>query len=158
MTPAPEPLRYKRSRFSARLPRDRRYTPSHFWALEYEPGRFRVGFTKFAKRMLGEIVELGFEVKPGEPVALGQVVGWVEAFKAVSDLYCVVDGAFVEANPALDADPSLLDADPHGEGWLYAVSGTLDAAAVDAEGYAGILDAQIDKMLGEEHTEGASRE
>src|SRR4029079_7441193 len=69
---------YRRSRFSTRLPDDRRYTASHYWLLEVEPGTWRVGFTQFATRMLGDLVEHGFEVKPGAAVELGDTVGWIE--------------------------------------------------------------------------------
>ncbi|HSI35504.1 MAG: glycine cleavage system protein H [Phycisphaerae bacterium] len=147
-TPAPQPapVYYKRSRFSCKLPADRLYTPSHFWALEAEPGVWRVGFTKFATRMLGDLVEHGFEVKPGDAVAVGQAIGFVEGFKALTDLYCVVDGTFEGGNPALDADSTLTESDPHGKGWLYAVRGTPDPAATDVHGYAAMLDLTIDKM------------
>src|SRR4051794_5073646 len=87
----PKQIYYKRSRFSSRLPADRLYSPSHFWMLETEPGLWRVGFTKFATRMLGDFVEHGFAVKPDDPVSLGQAIGWVEGFKALTDLYCVLD-------------------------------------------------------------------
>lgn len=142
-------LRYKRSRFTARLPMDRLYAPSHFWLKKDEAGTWRVGFTRFAKRMLGDIVEFDFDQPADSPVRLGQVIGWVEAFKAVADLHCAAEGVFLGANPKLAADPSLIDSDPHGAGWLYAVRGEPDNQCVDARGYAGILDAYIDKMLGE---------
>lgn len=142
-------IRYKRSRFTARLLQDRLYTPAHFWTQQVRDGVWRVGFTRFAKRMLGDIVEAGFDVKPGDAVQLGQVIGWVEAFKAVADLYCIVDGAYVGHNAALDTQPDLVDTDADGAGWLYEVRGTPDPDAINAEGYARILDAQIDKMLGE---------
>ena len=144
-TPA-DNLYYKRSRFSSRLPRDRRYTSSHAWLLETEPGVWRVGFTKFATRMLGDIVEHGFTVKPNESVSVGQAIGWVEGFKALTDLYCVIDGAFGGPNPALEADSTLADSDPYGAGWLYWVRGTPDPAATDVDGYASLLDLTIDKM------------
>lgn len=140
------PLYYKRSRFSCKLPTERLYTPSHFWLLEVEPGRWRVGFTKFATRMLGDLVEHGFEAKPGDAVSVGQVIGWIEGFKALTDLYCVANGEFAGANPALDADITLTDSDPYGEGWLYMVRGTPDPGATDVHGYAGLLDLTIDKM------------
>ena len=143
-------LRYKRSRFAARLPLDRQYAPSHFSLKEHEPGLWRVGLTKFALRMLGDIVEADFEIKAGTEVKPGTIVGWVEAFKAVTDLYCVASGTFEGGNPAIKSDPSVIDTDPHEDGWLYAVRGEPDAEVVDAEGYSGILDAQIDKMIGEE--------
>jgi glycine cleavage system H protein len=139
-------IAYKRSRFSSRLPTDRLYTPAHFWAREVEPGVWRVGFTKFATRMLGDLVEHGFQAKPGCRVAVGEAIGWVEGFKAVTDLYCVVEGDFVGENPALSQDVTLTDSDPYGEGWLYAVRGTPDPNAVDVHGYIQLLDLTIDKM------------
>lgn len=140
------PLYYKRSRFSCKLPTERLYTPSHFWLLETEAGLWRVGFTKFATRMLGDLVEHGFEAKTGDAVSVGQVIGWIEGFKALTDLYCVANGEFAGANPALDADITLTDSDPYGEGWLYMVRGTPDPGATDVHGYAGLLDLTIDKM------------
>ena len=139
---------YKRSRFSARLAIDRRYTEGHLWLREAEPGCWRVGFTKFALRMLGDPVELELEAQAGAPVEKGQVVGWVEGFKAVTDVFCPLDGEFAGGNGALDEDIALL-ASPSDEGWIYQVRGEPGPDCVDAEGYAGILDATIDRMLGE---------
>lgn len=141
-----EVIPYKRSRFQTRLPKARLYTPSHCWLSEIEPGLWRVGFTRFATRMLGEVVEQGFELKSGDAVAVGQTIGWVEGFKALSDLYCVVDGIFVGGNPALDAEPALVDKDPYHQGWLYEARGAPDVNAVRPEGYILVLDAVIEKM------------
>ena len=90
---------YKRSRFQSRLPKGRLYTASHFWLAEQEPGLWRVGFTRFATRMLGDLVEHGFEVKVGQEIKVGQTIGWVEGFKALTDLYSVADGSFAGPNP-----------------------------------------------------------
>src|SRR5688572_33413936 len=79
-------IAYKRSRFSTRLPVDRRYTRSHFWVEEMGEGVWRAGFTEFAVRMLGDPVEQGFNVSAGEEVKVGQAIGWVEGFKAIADL------------------------------------------------------------------------
>ncbi|MEI9897479.1 MAG: glycine cleavage system protein H [Chthoniobacter sp.] len=65
----PETSFYKRATFVTHLPADCLYSPSHFWLREIEPGRWRVGFTKFATRMLGEIVEVQWEKASGAPVA-----------------------------------------------------------------------------------------
>jgi glycine cleavage system H protein len=148
MNPPVCKVSYKRSRFSTRLPEDRRYTPAHYWLLEIETGLWRVGFTQFATRMLGDLVEHGYEVKPGTSLELGDLVGWIEAFKATTDLYAVVTGEFVENNTSLETDPTLFDSDPYGQGWLYLVRGTPDPNTVDAKGYTGLLDLAIDKILG----------
>jgi len=151
---APEPsIRYKRSRFTTRLPSDRLYTASHFWLAREDGERWRVGFTKFAVRMLGEIVEYGFEVKPEDPVVVGQIIGWLEGFKASSDLYCVVAGRFQAPNPELKNKADLVHADPYEGGWLYHAFGQPDGAAMDVNGYTAVLDRAIDKIQGEEHHE-----
>ena len=125
-------VRFKRSRFVARFPRDYRYSPAHFWLCpegEGEGGaqRWRIGLTSFATRMLGEIVEFDFEAKPGKAVSPGDVVGWVEGFKATADLFCVASGTFVGGNPTALDDPELVCKDPYGEGWLYHLDGEPDA-------------------------------
>ena len=141
-----ETIYYKRSRFSTRLPAGRQYTASHHWLAEESPGLWRVGFTKFATRMLGDLVEFGFDVKPGDRVEVGQAIGWVEGFKAVSDLYCVMEGEFAGSNPELEADITLADSDPYERGWLYSVRGEPEPASVDVQGYIEILDLTIDRM------------
>ena len=144
--PVAQTISYKRSRFSTRLPVDRVYTPSHFWLAEVESGVWNVGFTRFATRMLGDLVEHGFNVEPGQAVTVGQTIGWVEGFKALTDLYCVADGEFVSTNPELAADSTLTDTDPYGKGWLYRVRGTPDPNGVDVHGYIQMLNLTIDKM------------
>lgn len=141
---------YRRSRFSTQLPTDRRYTPSHFWLLEVEPGLWRVGLTRFATRMLGDLVEHGFEVKPGEVVEVAQTIGWIEAFKAITDVFCVGTGVFHQANELLESDPTVFDKDPYGDGWLYLLRGEPDPATVDAAGYTALLDVAIDKIQGKD--------
>jgi glycine cleavage system H protein len=127
---------------------DRRYTGSHFWIQEQESGVWRVGLTKFASRMLGDVVDLGYDVQPGDPVELGQAVGWLEGFKARSDLYTVVAGRFASGNPALDSDIDIIDTDRYDRGWLYAVAGEPDPDATDVHGYIKVLDATIDRLRG----------
>ena len=140
-------VRYRRNRFSARLPASCRYTRSHAWLLEVSPGQWRVGLTSFATRMLGEIVEFGFDVKAGAPVKTSDVIGFIEGFKAVSDLFCVVDGTFEGANAAARADPALIWAKPHDEGWLYLARGTPDRDSTDVAGYVAFLDETIDRLM-----------
>jgi glycine cleavage system H protein len=101
--------------------------------------------------MLGDIVEFGFNVSAGAHVELGQTIGSIEGFKAVSDIYSVATGEFLGGNPALDGDITLLDSKPYGEGWIYQVQGVPDPAATGLEGYVAILDATIDKMLESRH-------
>ncbi len=138
---------YKRARFTTRLPVDRMYSHSHYWLLEGPPCEFRVGLTKFATRMLGDFVELNFDVANGDAVDIGQPIGSLEGFKAVSEIYSAVAGCFAGANAELDRDPTLLEREPYESGWLYRVTEGQAASAVDVHGYIGFLDATIDRML-----------
>lgn len=139
---------YRRARFTTRLPGERLYTAAHFWLLAVDGGSaWRVGFTKFATRMLGDMVDYGFEVKAGDTLTVGAIIGWMEGFKAITDLYAVVSGAFRGSNPALEKNLDLLRSDPYGAGWLYEAAGTPEAAALDVRGYVNILNSVIDGML-----------
>jgi glycine cleavage system H protein len=140
-------LLYRRARFVTRLPLGRLYSPSHFWIAEHEAGIWRVGFTRFATRMLGEIVEHEFQVETGAPVESGQIIGWIEGFKAISDIYSVAEGNFAGGNPVLTEEIELLGKEPYEAGWLYAIEGKPDSRCTDVHGYVGLLDATIDKML-----------
>ncbi|MCC6537420.1 MAG: glycine cleavage system protein H [Bryobacterales bacterium] len=145
---------YKRSRFGTRLPADYRYTPAHYWLRPSgEDGVWEVGFTVFATRMLGDIVEFDFPTAPGAQVETGQVLGWTEGFKAMSDVYSVASGAFLGANPALSGAITLLDDDPYDRGWLYRLRAGTVPETLDVNGYIAVLDATIDKMLAGRHGE-----
>jgi glycine cleavage system H protein len=145
MADIPE-LYYRRSLFRTRLLRDRLYTASHFWLKEEEPGVWRIGLTKFASRMLGDVVEIAFEIPQGAPVQIGDAIGWFEGFKARSDLYAVAAGTFAGANPELTDRLALIEDDRYRRGWLYAVRGTPEPMAMDVDGYAALLDETIDRM------------
>jgi glycine cleavage system H protein len=144
----PDELQYQRARFTTQLPRNYLYSASHYWIGRHDERTWRLGLTKFGSRMLGEMVDCGFELGLGAAVRPGQVVGWIEGFKALSDIVCIAEGHFQGANPALEEDLTLVNQDPFGAGWLYAVQGKPDATCVDVEGYVQILNATIDRLKG----------
>jgi len=113
---------------------------------EDDPTIWRVGFTKFATRMLGELVEAQFEVKEGDTVTSGQQIGYVEGFKAASDLFCVMEGGFGEGNPILEVDACIVKTSPYVDGWLYSVKGEPEESSVDVHGYIAHLEKLIEKM------------
>jgi glycine cleavage system H protein len=142
----PEELYYRRLLFRTRLLGDRLYTPSHFWVQQQESGIWRVGLTKFASRMLGDVVEIAFEPPAGSPVELGDTIGWFEGFKARSDLYSVARGTFLCSNPLLVDRIAVIDDDRYRRGWLYEVRGEADPGSMDMHAYAALLDETIDRM------------
>ncbi len=145
--PPVKTLHYKRSHFATQLPVDCLYTPSHAWLAQTGEDRWRVGITKFATRMLGEMVDHALEIEPGAPVECGQIIGWVEGFKAISDLFCVVEGSFITSNAGLKENISRLSKDPFGAGWLYEAAGQPDAKCMDVLAYRDLLDKAIDRIL-----------
>ena len=111
-----------------------------------ESNLWRVGFTKFATRMLGELVEAEFKVEVGGAVEPGQEIGWVEGFKAASDVFCVMSGSFQGMNPTLNEDACIVRSSPYDEGYLYAVEGDPEEGDLDVEGYIEHVDTLINEM------------
>jgi glycine cleavage system H protein len=118
-------------------------------------GRWRVGFTKFATRMLGEIVEVRFEKTVGSTVASGEIVGSIEGFKAISDLYSCADGTFAGSNPELAKNVEKVSEEPYGAGWLYEIDGVPDSRCMPLDAYKTLLDATIDRILEKQAAEEA---
>jgi glycine cleavage system H protein len=143
----PRTLYYRRSRFTTHLPVDRRFSAAHYWLLEEAPGIWRVGFTRFATRMLGDIVEFEFTATPGTTIGVGDEIGSIEGLKAVTSVFAAGTGQFLGEGEWLRQDVTLAESDPYGKGWLYRLQGTPDPDTVDVHGYVAILDATIDKML-----------
>jgi glycine cleavage system H protein len=141
---------YKRSTFVTHLPKDALFSPSHYWLLAEADGLWRIGFTKFATRMLGDLVDHQFERHSGDLIESGDIVGSVEGFKAISDLYSPVSGEFRGGNPELLKNPEIIGSDPYGAGWLFRAKGSPDARCSTVDAYKDILDATIDRMLQKE--------
>lgn len=139
-------LPYQRARFATQLPVAYRYSLGHYWIARQDPQVWRVGLTKFGSRLIGEMVDYGFDATPGSLVTPGKVIGWIEGFKAIADLFCVGLGEFAGINPALDNDIVAVNRDPYGAGWLYAIKGEPDSTCMNVQAYAALLDRTIDKL------------
>lgn len=119
------------------IPADLLYTEEHeFLKATDEPDVFVVGITDYAQGELGDVV---FVELPDAGSSYGKMdaFGTIEAVKAVSDLYCPVAGEILDVNAALQDDPSLVNSDPYGAGWMVKLrvadtadlDGLLDSAA-----------------------------
>ena len=98
------------------FPENLRYTKDHEW-VKLEGDIATIGVTDFAQSELGDIVYVEIETK-GKSLMAETVFGTVEAVKTVSDLFLPVSGTITEVNPALEAQPELVNTDPYGEGWM----------------------------------------
>ena len=112
---------------------------------------WRVGFTKFATRMLGDIVEFEFSVAAGAEIGVGDEIGSIEGLKAVTSVFSAGAGRFLGEGALLRQDVTLAESDPYGKGWLYRLQGEPAPDTVDVHGYVAILDATIDRMLASRH-------
>ncbi len=112
-----------------------KFTQEHEW-LKIENGVATVGITTYAVEQLGDLVfvelpEIGASFSKNDDAAT------VESVKAASEVYCPLDGEITEVNPAIVADPALVNSDPMGAGWFFKLKlknvadadGLLDEAA-----------------------------
>jgi glycine cleavage system H protein len=115
-----------------------KFTQEHEW-VRIEGDVATIGITQHAQERLGDLVfvelpDVGKSFEKGAPSAV------VESVKAASEVYAPVGGEVVEANPAIVADPSLVNSDPMGAGWFFKlklaspseIHGLMDEAAYKA--------------------------
>ena len=111
------------------VPDDLKYAETHEW-VRVENGIGTVGITDHAQAELTDIVFVE-PPKVGTVYAAKNAVAVVESVKAASDIYTPVSGEVVEINAELEANPALLNTDPHGAGWIFKIK-LSDAAELDA--------------------------
>ncbi len=100
-------------------PRDCRFAESHEW-FHQDGDVITVGITHYAADEFTDITYV--EMKPtGSGVSPGDSVGEVESVKTTADVYSAVEGEIVQVNQAVTDDPSLVNSDPYGEGWLVKI-------------------------------------
>jgi glycine cleavage system H protein len=112
-----------------------RYSAEHEWVAADGTGPAGIGISAVAADALGDIVYVDLP-GVGSIVTAGEACGEVESTKSVSDLYSPVTGEVVEVNDDVVSDPSVLNADPYGAGWLFKVSVSEEGPLMSAEEYA----------------------
>jgi glycine cleavage system H protein len=100
-------------------PSDLRFATSHEW-VRLEGGIATVGISDHAQEELTDVVFVELPVV-GRTVDAGDPTAVVESVKAASDIYAPVSGEIVEVNPEVEADPSLVNTDPYGKGWIFKI-------------------------------------
>jgi glycine cleavage system H protein len=115
-----------------------RFSETHEW-FRPEGDTVVMGIPQFAADELTDITYV--ELKPaGSAIKAGDPVGELESVKTTSDVYSAVGGTIIEVNKAVSQDPSLLNSDPYGKGWLLKIRTTdatplarlMDQATYDA--------------------------
>lgn len=106
-------------------PENLKYTKDHEW-VAIDGNKATIGITHYAQHELGDIVYVDINTV-GQKLAAEAIFGTVEAVKTVSDLFLPLAGTITEVNPALEANPELVNSDPYGEGWMVKME--IDAGA-----------------------------
>jgi glycine cleavage system H protein len=118
----PESMTFLMGKYPAVLPGELRYARNHMFARE-EGGILRFGFTSYAIRLMKDVYFLDWCVSAGDTVDLLQQIGHIETSKAVSDLFAPVAGTIRTFNGELLNDPSGINVDGYGAGWLFEMEG-----------------------------------
>jgi glycine cleavage system H protein len=106
-----------------------KYTKDHEW-IRMEGEEAYIGITDFAQHELGDIVYVDIPSEKGTTLSQEEVFGSIEAVKTVSDLFMPVGGEVTAINEMIDSDPSLINSDPYGNGWIIKIKVT-DISEVD---------------------------
>lgn len=105
-----------------------KFTLEHEWVSIHPDGTSFVGITNHAADALGDatFIELP-EDDIGSTIAAGDAVSSVESVKSASDIYSPIAGEILDVNKDLDEDPSLINKDPMGEGWIFKLKATAES-------------------------------
>jgi glycine cleavage system H protein len=143
-------LTFMMGKFEAQFPLDRLYAKNHMWAQPIEPGTeapspnpesripnpespapspqppvpvYRFGFSAYAVRLLQDVYFLDWHLSAPAKLAEKQEIGEIESSKAESALFAPMPGVLTEINADLLADPSTINVDNYGRGWLFEIAG-----------------------------------
>lgn len=92
----------------------------HSWTHMEYGGRIRVGMDDFAQRLVGSLKEIKLP-KVGDKLFQGSV-GWtITRDSSKAKVLSPVDGIITAINPEVEKDPTLINQDPYGSGWIYMI-------------------------------------
>ncbi|QIE45569.1 glycine cleavage system protein GcvH [Pseudohalocynthiibacter aestuariivivens] len=105
-----------------------KFTEEHEW-LRVEDDVVVVGITEHAAEQLGDIVFVELPSVGTEVVKDDEVVV-IESVKAASDILAPIDGEITEVNDVLTDEPSKVNDDAMGDGWMFKMKAS-DATQMD---------------------------
>lgn len=126
----------------ASYPDDLLYHQEHDWVRIGDDGETAImGITWYAQDALGEVV---FFDPPsvGDTLVKDESYAEIESVKAVSDVFAPMSGEVIEVNGRIADDPSVVNEDPYGDGWLVKVRlASVDEkeSLMDSVAYVGML-------------------
>jgi glycine cleavage system H protein len=131
----PDALTFMMGNHPAPLPGELRYCKNHMWCRPGADGVHTFGFTAYAVRLMQDVYFLEWSIDAGDAIRRLQEIGHIETSKAESDLFAPLKGTLSAFNEALLADPSGINVDNYGAGWLYEIAGDDVSVLMDVTGY-----------------------
>lgn len=132
------PLVFMMGEFPAAFPTDRQYARNHMWAQPHG-SMLRFGFTAYAVRLLQDVYFLDWLVDQDCQLEERDEIGSIESKKAEASLHAPISGRLTVFNQELLADPSAINVDKYGQGWLFEMQGPGDGL-LSAEEYVQYLE------------------
>jgi glycine cleavage system H protein len=137
-------------KFTFKVARDRSYSADGVWLQPLGSDRIRVGVADFVQQHSGDLAFAS--VQPaGSKLTVGEEFATLETVKVNISLPLPIAGVIVEANPALDTRPEVINQDPYGEGWLAVIQApSWDAdrnRLLDADAYFAVMQEQVQQEL-----------
>ncbi len=116
--------------FSAEFPVDRMYAKNHMWGQIQGDGVIRFGLSAYAVRLLQDVYFLDLTIEPQMALSPRQEIGSIESKKAESSLYTPLPGTVTALNEALLQDPTGINLDKYGAGWMFEMA--MEPTATDS--------------------------
>jgi glycine cleavage system H protein len=96
-----------------------KFSEDHVWVLEMGPTA-RIGVSDYGQEQLGEILSAAL-CEVGKFLEPGDTFSELESQKTVIELSSPVTGTVRAVNETIRDDPSLINVDPYGKGWIVEI-------------------------------------
>ena len=101
------------------MPAELYYESNHFW-LRKDGDLFVMGLDDFGQQMAGDIVFIQLPPE-GKKLKAGKSFAKMESGKWLGKIYAPVNAELIEINEELEMDPTVINGDCYGEGWMYKI-------------------------------------
>lgn len=99
-----------------------RFSEEHLW-VGIKDKEVILGVTPWLQRQIGEVTYVGLP-EIGEVLERGEPFGEIETIRTIKELIAPVTGEVLLVNLELESEPTLVNEDPMGEGWLLQIHPT----------------------------------
>ncbi len=103
-----------------RIPQGIFFSNNHTWAHMQKSGDARVGLDDLLLHLTGP-VRLTILKSPGATVSKGEVISEISHDGRKLIIASPVSGQIIAVNNTVEDDPSILNSDPYGKGWIYCI-------------------------------------